>query len=138
VSPAWRDIDPVAEDVVVLDSDVTDVDADAEFDAAARRLRGIAFGHCRLYFGRASECADDTGELDQQPVASCLDDPPVVLGDLRIDRPGAERPEPAERAFLVGLDQARVTDDIGREDRCEPTFDASRPCGLPWRLRGVE
>src|SRR5271166_5357992 len=53
-----------------------------------------------------------------------------MAGDLRIDQLGAQRLEPAERAFLVGLDQARIASDIGREDRREPTFDASLPCGL--------
>ena len=36
----------------------------------------------------------------------------------------------AECAFLVGLDQARIAGDIGREDRREPTFDATTPGGL--------
>jgi hypothetical protein len=48
-----------------------------------------------------------------------------MLGDTRIDQLGAKRPEPAEGAFLVGLDQARVASDVGREDRREPAFDAS-------------
>jgi hypothetical protein len=39
----------------------------------------------------------------------------------------AQRLEPAERSFLVGLDQAGIAGDIGREDRCKPTFDASWP-----------
>ena len=34
------------------------------------------------------------------------------------------------RAFFVGFDQARVARNIGREDRREPTFDASWPYGL--------
>src|SRR5262249_49603987 len=38
--------------------------------------------------------------------------------------------QPAERSFLVGSDQARIAGDIGREDRREPTFDASWPAGL--------
>ncbi len=51
-------------------------------------------------------------------------------GDLRIDQLGTERIEPAARPFLVNLDQALVADNIGLEDRREPTFDASWPCGL--------
>jgi len=37
-----------------------------------------------------------------------------MVGDLRIDHLGAERLEPAERPFLVSLDQARIAGDIGR------------------------
>src|SRR5271166_324404 len=50
--------------------------------------------------------------------------------DFRVDYLGTERLQPAERAFLVGFDEARVAGDIGREDRREPTFDAGLPCGL--------
>jgi len=53
-----------------------------------------------------------------------------VLGNFRIDYFGADRFEPPERAFLVALNQARITGGIGRDDRREPTFDASSPCGL--------
>ena len=112
------------------------VDADAEFDAAVRRQRGVAFGYCRLHLGRATQRVDDAGELDQEAVAGGLDDAAAMLGDLRIDDFGAQRLEPAEGAFLVGFDQARVARDIGREDRREPTFDASSPCAAPWRLLG--
>ena len=53
-----------------------------------------------------------------------------MAGNLRIDHLGAEHPEPAERPFFVTFDQARIASDIGREDRREPTFDASWPGGL--------
>src|SRR6266851_4585192 len=55
---------------------------------------------------------------------------PVVVADSRIDDLGTQRLEPAEGALLVGLDQVRIAGDVGREDRREPTFDASWPCGL--------
>src|SRR3712207_8106840 len=38
-------VDAVPEDVVALDDDIADVDADAEGDAPVRRRRGIAFPH---------------------------------------------------------------------------------------------
>jgi hypothetical protein len=53
----------------------------------------------------------------------------LMAGDLRIDHSGTELPEPAERAFLVDLGQARMPR-IGREGRCKPAFDASWPFGL--------
>ena len=86
--------------------------------------------HSRLHFHRASERADDAGELDQEAVAGGLYDAALVAGDLWVDGLGAQRFEPAECAFLVGFDQARIAGDIGREDRREPTFDASWPGGL--------
>ena len=119
------DIDAVTKDVAVLDENVANIDADAELDAMLRRQRRVAFGQSRLHFRRASEGVDDAGEFDQQPVAGGLDDAAAMLGDLRIDYLGAERPQPAERPFLVGPDQSGITGNIGREDRCEPAFDAS-------------
>ena len=40
--------DAVAEDVAVLDDDVTDIDAHAKFDAALRRCCGVAGDHLAL------------------------------------------------------------------------------------------
>ena len=114
-----RDVDAVAKDVAILDDDVALVDADAELDAALRWQRGIAFGHCRLHFGRASERVDDAGKLDQQAVAGGLDDAALMVGDLGIDQIAAERLEPAERPFFIGLDQPRIAGHIGGEDRGE-------------------
>jgi hypothetical protein len=121
---------PSPKDVAVLDDDVADIDADAKLDAAVRRQSGVAFGHHRLHLARAAQCVDDAGEFDQEAVTGGLDDAAMMGGDFRIDHLGAERLDATERPFLVGLDEPRVTCDIGREDRCKPTFDASWPCGV--------
>src|SRR6516162_7528683 len=125
-----RHVDTIAKDVAVLDDDVADIDADAELDPAVRRQRGVALDHCRLYLGRATQRVDDAGELDQEAIAGGLDDAPLMAGDPRIDDFGAQHLQPGKRRFLGGFDQARIAGDIGREDRCEPAFDASWPCGL--------
>jgi hypothetical protein len=46
-------------------------------------------------------------------------------GDFPIDYFGAQRLQPAESAFLIGLDEAGIPGDIGREDRSETAFCAS-------------
>src|SRR6516225_1966023 len=125
-----RDIDAVAKDIAVLDDDIALVNADPKLDAPIRWQYGIALGHCRLHLSGRAERVDDAGELDQEAVAGGLDDAALMVGDLRIDDFGAQHPEPAQGPFLVGLDQARVAGDIGRDERREPTFDASWPCGL--------
>ena len=61
-----RDVDAVAEDVVVLDDDVAQVDADAELDALVGRDAGVALGHLALHLDGAAHRVDDAGELDQQ------------------------------------------------------------------------
>ena len=50
--------------------------------------------------------------------------------NFRVDHFGAEGLQSAERPFLVGSDEARISRHIGRKNRREPTFDASWPFGL--------
>ena len=79
-----RDIDAVAVDVLVVDDDVADVEPDPEFDPPFDRFIGIALGHLALDIDRAAHRIDNTGKLDEQPVAGGLDDAPAMLSDLRI------------------------------------------------------
>ena len=123
---ARRDVDPVAEDVVAVDDHVAEIDPDAPFDARGGRLGPI--GHRRLPLGGATHRVDDAGELDEQPVAGGLDDAAVMLGNRRIDQPGAQCLHPRQRPFLVRALQLRVARDIGGKDRGElaldgPSFD---------------
>jgi|SRR5271165_4088525 len=56
-----------------------------------------------------------------------------MAGDLRVDNLGAQGLEPAEGAFLVGLDQPRIARHIRRQYRREPALD---PFTLPETHRG--
>src|SRR5262249_58140423 len=58
-------IDAVAEDVVVLDHDVADVNADPQFDAALRRHARVALSHATLDVDGAARGIDRAAELDQ-------------------------------------------------------------------------
>lgn len=63
------DVDAVAENIVVVDNDVADVDADAEPDPLLGRHAGIALGHAALNVDGAAHRIDDTRELEQQSIA---------------------------------------------------------------------
>src|SRR5271165_6987004 len=78
-----RDVDPIADDVAILDEDIADIDADAELDATIRGQRRIAFRHCGLHLGRAARRVDDAGELGQEAVAGGVDDTAAMGGNLR-------------------------------------------------------
>jgi hypothetical protein len=80
------DIDAIAEDVVVVDDDVADVDADPEFDSDILREVGVLPRHVALDLHNATRCIDRAGELDQQAVTGGLDDATAMRGDAGIDK----------------------------------------------------
>src|ERR1041384_4016897 len=92
-------------DVLTLNDDVAQIDADPEDDP-------LIFG------GR-----DNARKLDKQTVASGLDDAAFVLGDLWIDQFAPMRPEPCEGAGFVLPHKAAVPGSIGGEDGREPALD---------------
>jgi len=100
------DVHTVAEDVAVLDHDVTHVDANAEVDALVGRHSRIALAHTSLHLGRAAQGVDEAAELDEQTVTGRLDEPTVVRGDRRINQLDADRLQRFEGAALVRPDQA--------------------------------
>jgi hypothetical protein len=59
--------------------------ADAQFDAIVHPDIRVALGHRLLHCDRAAHRIDDARKFDKHAVAGGLDDPAVVLGDLRID-----------------------------------------------------
>ena len=85
------DVDAVAENIVVVDDDVADVNADAKFDPEFRRHAGVLLGHLPLDFHRTARRIDCACELDQHAVAGGLDDAAAVAGDSGIDKRSSER-----------------------------------------------
>ena len=113
---ARRDIHAVAEDVVALDDDVAEIDADAELDAPVLRHIGVALAHAALDLGGAGDRVHHARELHQHAVAGELDDAPLVLGDLGVDQLVAMRLERGKRAGLVSAHEAAVADHVGGQE----------------------
>ena len=65
------DVDAVAEDVAILDDDVTDIDAHAKFDAPRYRCYGVAGDHLPLHLDRTAHRVDNEGRT--------IGLPPVVI-----------------------------------------------------------
>jgi hypothetical protein len=82
---ACGDIDAVAENVVVIKNDVTDMDTDAEFDPLILRHSRILLGHATLDFHRAAQRIDDAAKLDQHTVTGRFDDAASMRGYSRVD-----------------------------------------------------
>jgi len=58
-------VDAVAEDILAIDDDVAEIDADAEVDAAIGRQVGVTLGHRALDLDGAAHGIDDAGEFDE-------------------------------------------------------------------------
>jgi hypothetical protein len=94
-----RHVHAVAVDVAVLDHDVAEIDADAEFDALPLGDVGVARRHAVLHVDRTAHRFDRTCELGEDAVARRLDEAALMLSDLRLNQLAAVRGEPPERAL---------------------------------------
>src|SRR5215468_3364134 len=79
------DVDAVAEDVVLFNDYVAEVDAYAKPDAPLLGRLGLAVGHPALDLHSAAHRVDDAGKFRQHAVTGGLHDTAVVLGDFRIE-----------------------------------------------------
>src|SRR5438477_152434 len=86
------DIDAVAEDIAVLDDDISDIDADSELDPLRESDAGIPDGHPLLHLYGAAQRVYDAAKLDEETVARRFDQSTVMLGDLGVDHLGAYGP----------------------------------------------
>ena len=109
------DIDAIAHQVAVALLDhVAQMNADAELDAALGRQAGVALDHAVLHLDGAAHGVDHAAELDEDAVAGALDHAAVMHGDGRIDQVAPQRPQPRQRAVLVGAGKPAVSDHIRR------------------------
>jgi hypothetical protein len=107
------DIDAVAEDVVVVNDDVTDVNADTKGDAISGRDVCIALGHAALYVDRAPHRVDYTRELQQQAIAGGFDDPATIFGNLRVNQLPPMSFQCGQGGAVVAAHEQRIAHHIG-------------------------
>ena len=121
---ARRDVDRVAEHVLVGHDDVAEMQADAEGLAALGGRAGVALDHAALQLDRRAHRLDGAAELDQHAVAHRLDDAAMEALDHRRHQLGEMRTQVDERPLLVGAHQAAVAVDVGEQDGRETTVGA--------------
>ena len=124
---ARRDIDAIPENVVAVDNDVADVDAEAKFEAVFGGHARIAIDHSPLHVDRAANGIDHTGKLEQQTIAGRLDNPAAKFGDLGVDQVAPVRLQRRERAAFVLLHETGIARHIGRDDCCQSTLVPRHP-----------
>jgi hypothetical protein len=87
-------IDAIAEDIVVIDDDIADVNADPELDSIFMWHVGILSDYVALNLDRASRRVHGACELNQHTVAGGLDDAAAMLRDFGIDKGFSQRLQP--------------------------------------------
>ena len=107
-----------------IDDDVTDVDADAEFDSLLLRHINVSLCHAALYFDGTARRIHDACELDQHSIARGLDDAAVMLFDLLVDELTSMCLQLRECALLIGAHQPAVACNVGCENSCQPPLYA--------------
>jgi len=117
-----RDVDTVAEQVVAVDHDVAEIDANAKRDLAVRRDAGIAITHAFLHACRAAHGIDHAAEFDEKTVSHRLDDATAMLSDQRVDQLLAVRFQCNKSAALIVAHQAAIAGNVGRNDRCQASL----------------
>ena len=94
-------IDAVAEDIIVCNDDITDVNSDAKFDPFVLRHVNTLFGHTALNVDGAPNGVDHAGELNESAVPGILDDASAMISDFGVEMRPSERSQLRYRSFLV-------------------------------------
>ena len=102
---------------VTLLDDVSQMDTDAELNAAFRGQAGIALDHRRLHFDGTAHSVNHAPELDERTITGPLYHASPVHSDGRIDQIAAQRPEPRQSAVFIGSGKPAEADHIRRQDR---------------------
>jgi len=121
---ARREVDRVAEHVLVRHDDVAQMQTDAERLATLGGRVDVALEHAALQLDRRAHRLDGAGEFHQHAVAHRLDDTAMEALDHRADELGQMRAQIVEGLFLVGPHQAAVTVDVGEHDGRQTTIGA--------------
>jgi hypothetical protein len=137
---AGGDVDAVAEQVVPVDHDVAEVDADPKLDPSRARPPDVDLGDRRLDLERRPDRLDGACELRDRAVAGAAEHAAAMAGDQLLDhRPaGVQR---RQRRLLVLRHQPAEADHVGRQDRGDPALDLrlshDQPLQRPTRGRGA-
>jgi hypothetical protein len=125
-----RDVHAVAQDIISLDQNVAEMDADAPFHAPVNRDRGVALGRQPLQRDGAVDRADYRGKLNKKAVTGGLNNAPAMRADDRVAG-GAMLAQRPRRAGFVHPHEARIPGNVRCEDRGEfPLYRMDRHAWL--------
>ena len=116
------DVDPISIDVVSINDDVAEIDANAKPNSLCFRDALIVVGHSPLDRGGALDGVDHACELNQRAVTHELDDTTMELFYRRIDQFPTAGLQPRQRAYLIPSHEAAVANHIGSQDCGKPSL----------------
>ncbi len=109
-------IHAIAIEIVAIHDQVAEMQADPKHDGGVVGLTLVGLGHGLLELDGRAQCVDGTGELDQGPVARQLDQAAAVAGQGWPKAVGAMGLQPGKGAVLITTHQARIANDIRRQN----------------------
>jgi hypothetical protein len=83
---ACGEVDAVAVNVALVDDNIAEIDADAEFNRRLSGNVGAALCHVALHLDRTANRIDDTGEFNQCAIAGGFDEAAAVLSNFWVDQ----------------------------------------------------
>jgi hypothetical protein len=119
-----RDIDAVAEQVAVALDHVADRQAHAELEPTGGRDRGVQRRDVGLHGDGGPKRLDGRIELAHDRVAGRVEDAAARVPDHAIEDRARSRQQ-GERLLLGLGDQARISGDVGRQDRGDLALERS-------------
>jgi hypothetical protein len=108
-----RHVDAIPQYVLAIDDDVAKINPHAVLDALILGNIGGTSSQLLLYLNAALHGIYDAWELDQKPVAGCLDDAATVGGYAGVKNLLTMSPLARNRAFLIQHHESRVADHVG-------------------------
>jgi len=109
-------VHPIAEDVTVINDEITDVKPHAKNDPFVLGDIRIAVEHCPLQLNRADSRLDSTGELSKDAVAGGFHDAPTMPLHRRFQEFAPDDLQARMRPGFVPAHKPGVTNNINRQD----------------------
>ena len=107
------EIHTIAIDILAIDDEVAEIDANAEIKTFFTRQLCIVFLERELNIDRASDGIHNARELNQGSIAHKFDQPAIMSSDSWVDVVGPHGLQPIKGIRLIILHKAAIADDIG-------------------------
>lgn len=117
-----RHVHTITVKIVALDDQVAKMQADPEHDGGILRLPAIGLCHGLLELDRCIQGVDSAGKFDEGTIPGQLDQAATLPGQYRLQALRAMGLQASKGAVLVTAHQARIANDVRRQNRRQSTY----------------